>query len=89
MRCRVPLFLLLIFGSTTAGAQQLRLPPHDTLRFSKRLALPADYYATHLGFFCKKEMQLQKWARLPVFFRLGSKDYVDYLEQKPNTRKRL
>jgi hypothetical protein len=29
-------------------------------------------------------LQLQKLTNVNVFFRLGSKNYVDYLERKPN-----
>jgi hypothetical protein len=45
------------------------------------------YYCNHLGFFCQKELQIQKITSLPLFFRLGSMDYVNYMEQKPNAVK--
>jgi hypothetical protein len=35
-----------------------------------------------LGFFCRKELQIQKITGLPLYIRLGSKGYVDYLEKK-------
>jgi len=44
--------------------------------------LPQNFYTSRLGFICKKELQMQKTLRLPLFFRLGSKDYVDYMERK-------
>ena len=47
--------------------------------------LPPNFYTNHLSFFCKKEIQVQKITAMPVFFRLGSKEYVDQLERKPNT----
>jgi hypothetical protein len=47
--------------------------------------LPPNFYTNHLSFFCKKEIQVQKITAIPVFFRLGSKEYVDQLERKPNT----
>jgi hypothetical protein len=83
------LFLILIFSiSSSAGAQRLHVPQRDSMGFSKSLTvLPNRYYTQHLGYFCKKELQLQKVLALPVYFRLGSKDYVDYLEGKPNARK--
>jgi len=38
-----------------------------------------------LAFFCKIEVQLEKAVKMPVKFRLGSVDYVDYLEGKRNS----
>lgn len=51
--------------------------------------LPQNFYTQHLGFFCKKEVQIQKLTAVPVYIRLGSKEYVDYLERKPNMRRDL
>lgn len=64
------------------AAAQLRTDTAAAV-FSLRL-LPQNFYNQHLSFFCKKELQLQKLTSLPLFFRLGSKAYVDYLEKKPN-----
>lgn len=51
------------------------------------LSLPTtSYYPNSLGFVCKKEMQLDKITAVPLRFRLGSLDYVNYLEQKPNAK---
>jgi hypothetical protein len=85
------LFLILIFSiSSSAGAQRLHVPQRDTMGFSKSLTvLPDRYYTQHLGFFCRKELQLQKVLALPLYFRLGSKAHVDYLEQKPNAQRWL
>lgn len=46
-------------------------------------------YSENLGFICKKEWQLEKLTTVPFRFRLGSLDYVNYLEQKPNAIKPL
>ena len=40
-----------------------------------------------IGFFCQKELQLDKITPIPIRFRLGSMNYVDYMEQKPNAIK--
>lgn len=72
------------------AASQLSLKqPIDTV--DKKISLnllPQNFYNKSLGYFCKKELQLQKIIMLPVYIRLGSKEYVDYLEQKPNATKK-
>jgi hypothetical protein len=48
--------------------------------------LPANQYSKTLGFFCKKELELEKAIKLPVRFRLGSVAYTDRMENKNNFR---
>lgn len=47
--------------------------------------IAADYYTRGFGFFCKKELQFEKITKIPLTFRLGSLQYNNYLEGKPNS----
>lgn len=44
--------------------------------------LPADFYLTRLGFFCKQEIKFEKFTKVPFRFRLGSVEQCDMLEGK-------
>lgn len=55
--------------------------PGPAERF-RRPTLSRRFDADELAFFCKLEYQIEQKTRIPVRFRLGSVDYVDYLEGK-------
>jgi hypothetical protein len=44
--------------------------------------IPGNFYTNCFGFFCRKELMLEKSTKLPFRFRLGSLEYVDRLERK-------
>jgi hypothetical protein len=50
--------------------------------FLQKTAVPIIYSYQNLAFFCKLEVQLEKAVKLPVKFRLGDVEYVDWLEGK-------
>lgn len=53
-----------------------------TAPFLPALQIPANFYATQLGFFCKKEWKFESVTKLPFKFRLGNIQYCDWLEGK-------
>ena len=54
---------------------------------SQFMLVQPSFYCSNLGFFCKQEIKLAKATnfKLPIAFRVGSLQYVDYLEGKVNT----
>ena len=44
----------------------------------------SSFYARNLGFICRTELKLDKISPLPFRFRLGSLEYVNWMEGKPN-----
>jgi hypothetical protein len=98
MRQRLGGFLvvfLLIFSGNVFSQRKDSLVPrsffvnpvfsrNDSIRPS---IIQPDFYSKHLTFFCKKELQIEKSTSIPFRFRLGSLDYTNYLEQKPNALK--
>jgi hypothetical protein len=59
---------------------------YDDCSSQPRIPFPTIYYK-EIGFFCKQELKFDKLTLLPIRFRLGSLDYVNWMEQKPNAIK--
>lgn len=63
----------------------INLNPVIRLNLLSCSVISADFYTQGFGFFCKKELQFEKATKIPLRFRLGTLQYNDYLEGKPNT----
>ncbi len=50
----------------------------------KITTIAPSFYVEHLPFVCKTEWQMQKTVKLPLVFRLGDVNFVNFLEDKPN-----
>ncbi len=73
--------------------QKNNLPTSDSIHFTPPfyasnqpmnvgLTVPEDYYTKHMGFFCKKELVIEKAIKIPLRFRLGSLQQCNYYEGK-------
>lgn len=89
----------MIFVANCAFAQQFSLKDNANKAFTfkvtvaatalrakyfPRQLVPANFYSSNLGFFCKKEIRFENTTKIPLRFRLGPVQYCDYLESKPN-----
>ena len=80
---RVFVFIVISFMSFPLKAlSQLHLKPlPDSISPNQGIKiLPQNFYINHLGWFCKKEFQLQQKLKMNVYFRLGSKEETDRWE---------
>jgi len=69
-------------GSSSIAQSSIKAPiPTLESMFTTNQNL-STYSYEHLAFFCKIEVDIEKAVKIPVKIRLGSVDYVDYLEGK-------
>ena len=45
-------------------------------------SIPPNFSTCNFGFFCKKELQIEKATKLPIHLRLGSLEQCNYYEGK-------
>lgn len=69
---------------TNPGTEKSSIVNNQTTIILKKQIIDPGFYQCNLGFFCKKEIQLEKITTVPFRFRLGSLDYVNKLEGKKN-----
>jgi hypothetical protein len=71
-------------GADSVMGKPMLITRFDSLSQPVKTAafLPANFYASNLGFFCRKEILFEKKTKIPLKIRLGNFEYCNYLEGK-------
>ena|SRR5438105_4787506 len=68
-------------GLTIVNKEVAHLKP-DAVTAVSITTISNNFYTQQFGFFCKKELQLEKSTHIPLRVRLGSLEYANRLENK-------
>jgi hypothetical protein len=71
------LFFMISLGSAAQKTSEVQAAVVPIINIK---TVPPNLPTQNLSFFCRQELQLQKATRLPLYIRLGSKEYVDRME---------
>lgn len=58
---------------------------HSFAQVYPHYVVPGNFSLQKMSFFCRQEKRWENLTGVPFKFRLGSVQYVDWLEQKPNS----
>jgi len=74
----------IVFSSTATLQQNAGINTSINFPISPFSIISPNYYSQNFGFFCKKELQIEKVTKLPIKIRLGSVQQCDWMEGKLN-----
>lgn len=78
-----PLLFFMILTLSVRTAAQGTMPVQGPVApYINIKTVPPVGGSPKLSFFCRQELKLQKASGLPLYIRLGSKEFVDKMERK-------
>jgi len=65
-----------------SSARDIRTPQFLNSRIASEAIIPSDFSTCKYGFFCKKELLVEKAIKFPLRVRIGSLEHCNYYEGK-------